>query len=63
MANSNTKVVPNAKEALNKMKYEVANDVGVKKIFYFLTAFRLFFFFFLYILLMVQLSILSLLPL
>jgi len=29
MANSNTKVVPNAKEALNKMKYEVASEIGV----------------------------------
>ncbi|MBR5227098.1 MAG: alpha/beta-type small acid-soluble spore protein [Clostridia bacterium] len=29
MASSNTKVVPNAKEALNKMKYEVASEIGV----------------------------------
>ena len=29
MANSNYKVVPEAKEALNKFKYEVANEVGV----------------------------------
>lgn len=29
MANSNYKVVPEAKEALNKFKYEVASEVGV----------------------------------
>ena len=29
MANSNYKAVPEAKEALNKFKYEVANEVGV----------------------------------
>ena len=29
MTNSNSKVVPEAKEALNKFKYEVANEVGV----------------------------------
>ena len=29
MARSNQKVVPEAKEALNKFKYEVANEVGV----------------------------------
>ena len=29
MANSNYKVVPEAKAALNKFKYEVANEVGV----------------------------------
>ena len=29
MTNSNKSVVPEAKEALNKFKYEVANDVGV----------------------------------
>ena len=29
MTNSNQKVVPEAKEALNKFKYEVANEVGV----------------------------------
>ena len=28
-SNSNQKVVPEAKEALNKFKYEVANEVGV----------------------------------
>lgn len=28
--NSNYSVVPEAKEALNKFKYEVANEVGVK---------------------------------
>ena len=36
MANStssNRKVVPAAAEALNKFKYEVASDVGVKKLF------------------------------
>ena len=29
MTNSNAKVVPEAKEALNKFKYEVASEVGV----------------------------------
>ena len=29
MTNSNKKVVPEAKEALNKFKYEVANEIGV----------------------------------
>ena len=29
MTNSNRSVVPEAKEALNKFKYEVANEVGV----------------------------------
>ena len=29
MTNSNQSVVPEAKEALNKFKYEVANEVGV----------------------------------
>ena len=29
MTNSNKKVVPEAKEALNKFKYEVASEVGV----------------------------------
>ena len=29
MTNSNLKVVPEAKEALNKFKYEVASEVGV----------------------------------
>ena len=29
MTNSNRTVVPEAKEALNKFKYEVANEVGV----------------------------------
>ena len=29
MTNSNSKVVPGAKEALNKFKYEVASEVGV----------------------------------
>ena len=29
MTNSNQKVVPEAKEALNKFKYEVASEVGV----------------------------------
>lgn len=31
--NSNRSVVPEAKEALNKFKYEVASDVAVKNIF------------------------------
>ena len=30
---SNRKVVPEAKEALEKFKYEVASDVAVKNIF------------------------------
>lgn len=29
MANTNEKVVPNAKGALDKMKYEIASQVGV----------------------------------
>ena len=29
MTNSNRKVVPEAREALNKFKYEVASEVGV----------------------------------
>ncbi len=29
MSNSNNKVVPAAKDALNKFKYEVASEVGV----------------------------------
>jgi hypothetical protein len=29
MTNSNYKVVPEAKDALNKFKYEVASEVGV----------------------------------
>ena len=29
MTNSNKSVVPEAKEAINKFKYEVANEVGV----------------------------------
>lgn len=29
MTNSNKSVVPEAKEALNKFKYEVANEVGI----------------------------------
>ena len=29
MTNNNKSVVPEAKEALNKFKYEVANEVGV----------------------------------
>ena len=29
MTNSNRKVVPEARESLEKFKYEVANDVGV----------------------------------
>lgn len=33
MARSNQKVVPEAKAALEKFKYEVANDLAVKNIF------------------------------
>ena len=33
MARSNQKVVPEAKEALEKFKYEVASDMCVKNIF------------------------------
>jgi len=33
MARSNQKVVPEAKAALDKFKYEVANDIAVKNIF------------------------------
>jgi len=33
MSRSNQKVVPEAKEALNKFKYEVASDVCVKNVF------------------------------
>ena len=29
MTNSNSKVVPEAREALNKFKYEVASEIGV----------------------------------
>ena len=29
MTNSNKKVIPEAREALNKFKYEVASEVGV----------------------------------
>lgn len=29
MTNSNSKVVPEAREALNRFKYEVASEVGV----------------------------------
>lgn len=32
-SSNNSKVVPEAREALNKFKYEVANEVGVKNIF------------------------------
>lgn len=32
-SNSNRKVVPAAAEALNKFKYEVASETGVKKLF------------------------------
>ena len=38
-SNSNTKVVPEAREALDKFKYEVASDVGVKKLFKKITIF------------------------
>lgn len=33
MTNSKSKVVPEAREALDKFKYEVASDVCVKKLF------------------------------
>lgn len=33
MTNSNSKVVPEAREALNKFKYEVASDMCVKNLF------------------------------
>ena len=48
MARSNQKVVPEAKEALEKFKYEVASDMCVKNIFtlistsYFILLFMLF---------------------
>ncbi|MBF8982188.1 alpha/beta-type small acid-soluble spore protein [Lutibacter sp. B2] len=29
MANNNSKVVPEAKTALNQMKYEIANELGL----------------------------------
>ena len=29
MANNNSKVVPEAKSALNQMKYEIANELGL----------------------------------
>ena len=32
-SNSNKKLVPEAMDALNKFKYEVASDVAVKNIF------------------------------
>ena len=32
-SNSNSKVVPEAREALEKFKYEVASDVSVKNLF------------------------------
>ena len=33
MTNTNKKVGPEARESLEKFKYEVANEQGVKKIF------------------------------
>ncbi len=36
--NSNRSVVPEAREALNKFKYEVASDMCVKNIFTYLLA-------------------------
>ena len=30
---SNSSLVPEAKDSLNKFKYEVANDIAVKKLF------------------------------
>ena len=43
MARSNQKVVPEAKAALDKFKYEVASDMCVKNIFTYLlaTSFRI----------------------
>ena len=38
MARSNQKVVPEAKAALDKFKYEVASDMCVKNIFTYLLA-------------------------
>lgn len=32
-SNSNRKLVPEAKESLDKFKYEVASDLSVKKVF------------------------------
>ena len=49
-SNSNQKVVPEAREALNKFKYEVASDMCVKNIFtlisssYFIFIYAVFFF-------------------
>ncbi len=37
-SNSNRTLVPEAKEALNKFKYEVASDMCVKNIFTYLLA-------------------------
>lgn len=50
MARSNQKVVPEAKAALDKFKYEVASDMCVKNIFtlistsYFIFIYAIFFF-------------------
>ena len=50
MARSNQKVVPEAKEALDRFKYEVASDMCVKNIFtlisssYFIFIYAIFFF-------------------
>ena len=44
MARSNQKVVPEAKAALDKFKYEVASDMCVKNIFTYLLATSYFFY-------------------
>lgn len=51
MANTNSYVNPNAKAGLEKMKYEVASDIGVKKYFYFFIYFISYFFTSIYLLL------------
>ena len=42
MARSNQKVVPEAKEALDRFKYEVASDMCVKNIFTYLSCYFIF---------------------
>ena len=50
ISNSNRTLVPEAKDSLNKFKYEVANDMCVKNIFtlistsYFIFIYAIFFF-------------------
>lgn len=41
---ASSKANPNAKAALDKMKYEVATEVGVKKLFYFASKYEVFFY-------------------